>query len=54
MGERPMPVCKICGKRIEVAKTGVKPHVCRICGRVVCRDDYNIVRQVCKVCLKGS
>jgi len=49
-----MPACKICGKRIMVAKTGVRSYVCRICGRVVCREHFNLPRGVCVECFKGK
>jgi len=46
-----MPVCRVCKKRIDLTKKGVRAQKCRVCGKTVCPEHIDIARKTCNKCL---
>lgn len=45
-----MPACKLCRKRIDVSRTGVRAYRCSRCGLTVCRSHYLDDGGICVRC----
>ncbi|MEM4728446.1 MAG: hypothetical protein QXH42_01610 [Thermoplasmata archaeon] len=45
-----MPVCKLCGQRIDLSRTGIRARRCGSCGAVVCDEHYSRERGLCSPC----
>lgn len=45
-----MPPCKLCRRRIDLSKTGIRAKRCVKCGAAVCRDHYREADGLCYGC----
>ncbi|MFQ6059724.1 MAG: hypothetical protein ACE5KV_00300 [Thermoplasmata archaeon] len=45
-----MPVCVVCGQRIDLTKKYERVHRCSKCGKAVCRAHYREEKEICLIC----